>query len=840
MRRLVSISNLNDRAFHWWSQPSPLYRGTWDTATEAETGLYAARVSFLPLMACVTYAFLAVRQKYEDTPWLADFYDQTKWPHPKDWLDRVARSSVFNLSVPRIGGIIKWSKASYLTHMIPQLAKANAPIVIYWGSSDESQIIFREIKYSSSKALSPELRTLLPLQCLPPASLHDKLLGIARNPGPSDQTLLPHVRWTRRLLCWEPIFPAYMTEDEREVVNKTSAYHPTSPPHHVQGPVLEHHEASSPLPAVDPAPIPVVHISPWDFIKEREERYQQLRQSASSVECQRWASRHHSAREESIGDRMIHGHKYFKWDLEEDFWRRISLTTQDARDDFEDYAKTQRFFDPVTSTWELCFQLDTDAIPLSFEEEDDDDYQSFPTIPSQPLHPEQPQPQPHAIDEAALSADLDEALQIDQTRQARENRQGSDLSLPVIESPVLAVAIFNGLVLKEEASANAAPGPWPANEESLRKKICRIVGTLFTRDGTQWPLLPHERSSLKVFVDALLNGKLPLQCDLAPSSSQRLQSPKLRGFNLARLSTASYLLTQDISSSSCLPVAGCSYDGIVVHDPSAVVWLTRHMQHHPTSDRYTIQSLAELLLRHGCSFNLAVSRPNTFRGAHQAATNHGVFACRPHGYVGDRDDYLAYCEARDVLLASKGRAALLHGGLAWRLSMDFHGDFHSAIEAVLSPPADLDRWLGEYNGRHWWDEGLSPLAQNLLCGVYEVGDSEYPCLTLLIVYKYPTQMAPRIPPTPIPPGGQNFRGRGERPVSTFIDGPATQNPGTLVCDLAWKMMNGASASPCRGRVVGTSVSPTTPEKSWPSMRFYVLPGSAVASEFALLFSCLYD
>jgi hypothetical protein len=98
---------------------------------------------------------------------------------------------------------------------------------------------------------------------------------------------------------------------------------------------------------------------------------------------------------------------------------------------------------------------------------------------------------------------------------------------------------------------------------------------------------------------------------------------------------------------------------------------------------------------------------------------------RPIGYQPDAADYAAYEAARDHFLrSSRARAAILKGGIVWRLAMEFIGP-----GCVLTGPSDVASSEGQIF--HFTDDTifcediLNDDELDLICGVYRVYTGRY-------------------------------------------------------------------------------------------------------------------
>jgi hypothetical protein len=102
-------------------------------------------------------------------------------------------------------------------------------------------------------------------------------------------------------------------------------------------------------------------------------------------------------------------------------------------------------------------------------------------------------------------------------------------------------------------------------------------------------------------------------------------------------------------------------------------------------------------------------------------SNIPILPIRLTGYQFTQKDYLVYEKHRASILSSqRGRAALLCGGIVWRLAKDF-----LSADAVLqgpSPAATVHRWgfkaATSREDCKLHDDDLSELDLDLICGVY--------------------------------------------------------------------------------------------------------------------------
>lgn len=141
-------------------------------------------------------------------------------------------------------------------------------------------------------------------------------------------------------------------------------------------------------------------------------------------------------------------------------------------------------------------------------------------------------------------------------------------------------------------------------------------------------------------------------------------------------------------------------------------------------------------VRHACS--LLVQRGTKFRMAyHPSQRDMQGFAIQAPVpiYLGWREpnfrpdgwDYKVYeAQAYEILSAPRGRAALLHGGIVWRLGVEMLGQ-EGVDTALGGPSADIwrrGRGIQEPRGVVWYEEYLTPHELDVICGVYKVYTGE--------------------------------------------------------------------------------------------------------------------
>jgi hypothetical protein len=133
--------------------------------------------------------------------------------------------------------------------------------------------------------------------------------------------------------------------------------------------------------------------------------------------------------------------------------------------------------------------------------------------------------------------------------------------------------------------------------------------------------------------------------------------------------------------------------------------------------------MVRYLIQQGIPFSTAkpVRKPPHTPASHSELT----LGYRPHSYQFCLSDFSAYEKKKgDLLSGSAGRAALMHGGMVWRLAVDT-----VQHKRITSGPKSSVAWSGknvaDLNGHTLVDDNLSPAAEDAICGVYRVYTGMY-------------------------------------------------------------------------------------------------------------------
>ena len=158
---------------------------------------------------------------------------------------------------------------------------------------------------------------------------------------------------------------------------------------------------------------------------------------------------------------------------------------------------------------------------------------------------------------------------------------------------------------------------------------------------------------------------------------------------------------------------------LVVADPAAVLQCFR------ASLGGSIRNAARLLLHNGIPFNTFKYFSQTSSDSHKRVT-YAIHKLthRPLRHIPDTDDYSRYEEIRDrILTRPYKRAALLEGGIVWRLALhalQYSTDSELFITQGPSEDAFSRGRVLELSDEKLYDDILRDNEKDLICGVYEL------------------------------------------------------------------------------------------------------------------------
>ena len=130
----------------------------------------------------------------------------------------------------------------------------------------------------------------------------------------------------------------------------------------------------------------------------------------------------------------------------------------------------------------------------------------------------------------------------------------------------------------------------------------------------------------------------------------------------------------------------------------------------------------EFMAMRGMRFH-TIARLNVPAPVHALNPQYSHWGVRPFGYQFTHDDYRAYeYRLRCTLSRAKLRAAILHGGIVWRVVLEMLAEDTKAL--IFEGPDWLMAHLGQRfrptRGDDWYDDSLEAEELDLICGVYRL------------------------------------------------------------------------------------------------------------------------
>jgi len=423
------------------------------------------------------------------------------------------------------------------------------------------------------------------------------------------------------------------------------------------------------------------------------------------------------------------GSPVYRWKRNKDgFWIRTLVTRNEVSDRWQEFTNTQKRFDSILNQWDLCKGLDPDV-----DVEDDDDEEmyneymgvnpepsdtvSLPPATSSP--PVVPSLFPRHIDNSSINTpssspftnisalnswdgpaswgeeDTFEMVSVSLDHDDTHNLDGvkpdnsllSMLSLrfgfilPVSQLPSVPDVFDWALIRKIMGDTNAAVGT---------RLIAPISNFVCNR---------------------INNLPVPEQlCDLSLASPDPFTN-HINSLQLIKSSAAGVpqymLVTRDANPRRWL---------LGLNDPVTLLQSLR-------LDIDSMSNLARYLFSNGIPFHTyipASQLPHAYPEYPPVALSY-----RPLGHRPRISEYAVYENARHLLLSRPyGRAALLQGGMVWRLALDDFEHKEDAEYSVLLGPSEYvsvyQHVLRADDGQRFYDDGLSDTELDLICGVYKV------------------------------------------------------------------------------------------------------------------------
>lgn len=333
-------------------------------------------------------------------------------------------------------------------------------------------------------------------------------------------------------------------------------------------------------------------------------------------------------------------------------------------------------------------------------------------------HLDEPLDDPASLEAQALaelgSTDFDAGLQdaVDETTGSHAADQPSTLPKsifePDIEKSIYSRFGFSPLDHEQPSVSNHLP--W-----NVVAIVLGIVGDVVP--------LPR-RPAIQAFVSQMINNSTNVkalrnieQIDISRNASFPL------GHSLFEIEITHYNQNAFYSLISKTPLSPQPSWRLVTTDPTAVLQCVRE------DFGSNLRDAARFFLSNGISFNTFTPRVDLQRSGTPSTISPSKYTPCSLGYrkakhTPGQEEYAAYQNLRDILLNRPyHRAALLEGGIVWRLALEAHDSQASLENCITSGPSEDSLARGAtlklHNGLELVDDALTKDELDLICGVYK-------------------------------------------------------------------------------------------------------------------------
>lgn len=640
------------------------------------------------------------------------------------WLSGLMSSSVYSFTpaTPRVGVFIQLSREDKYRPPIHYLLDLHVPVWLVWTKRDEALFV-----------KDPKLALLVPAK----QQLLDALKAVYRSAWlPSAGEIIKNyydyegdfkdhqIQQLRAKYAPEVIFQFLMEKMAAEfrypsllapATEKLLPSHPAPPQYPQQGMV----ERQSYAPQEK-----FTQLFPsWEeFFEERERRQAEMIQAESAQERQARLSR-----ERSRGTKKA---RVYTWEKIVTtggmvVFARVAVAKSQNEDVLSGFTKNQQKYNAFANEWDVFEGF----APGEYVPDDDDDYSDDAFDDIYGTKPAPPQPQHHRADYSP--SPTDRPVDIDSPVHSPPCHQillDKDVSTPARHTRANSPA--QSMETDEENS-----GDIPLHSSDVVETITRqygYVSPLGAQVGgnsslTWWKLLfaigftkdpkndipEAEQVAIISFIGALSSNQRPHR-DLWD----------LDDFNHASLSGLSNILDVDRLTANLYIFArpasmACRWK-LGVTSAAAALYILRILLSNPM---HTILSVARFLISRGVSFHTFLNLRDLDLGAPCLSAPFAPTAVRFIGFkftVADFDAAMVQC--RQILNQPQGRAALLMGGILWRIAKQYL----SLDGALIGPSMEVTVHrsghliVDEKSQHQLWDDALTENELRVICGSYKL------------------------------------------------------------------------------------------------------------------------
>lgn len=714
----------------WFKHPSEWgYTRAHKKETAARGCAMNARQAFIHMMALTTY-YIAMSVG-PDSDWVEIL--EKKGKLLPDLVHQIRNSVIGDLSeaVPRVGTIVNAATIDIVAHQVRPMLTACVPVWIAWGPTKKWD---KPLTYKDSP--SPILQRYFPTNAqvdeakraahVPPpdtsggawtvhASGQNEPTSFQQSfvsPPDSDRMDISDNTWSAPASTWnDPAStwndPASTWNDPASVSNDSaSSWNAPGPDTPWDMPIPQENPPSTPgFPQPSPESRQRYGETWQEFFDREARRHARMEDRESPEECQARLARQRDS--ENFPTPGRRGPRVFRWEEIDGFLMRVPVSRNEVDSIWEDYSNSQMRYNAFDREWDLCREFDPGAVaPIDmddeYHEEEEEMYGSRPPMEDGELAEPtlaasarvlaiQPPEQwlqgfstEFSISHSSESAPLPDILTVTMLRRYGFDWDPADVGGHILAPNDVVWKKYGTNVLQDTASY--------VNIE-YKGPIASFIKSLLENDLRSLPRLHWDLSPLSFFPlrDAFNRHFVFNQYDLDGKITYTLTPKPLVQDNI------DWVLTV-CSATTVLQCIRCTS---------------------------SMSDAARLLLKRGVTFNTFLPRATLEA---QVPTrpcltllHHIGLGERREGYAPGAADYEAYESARDAFLRSpRARAALLKGGIVWRLAMEF-------IEPglVLAGPSDDALARGQSlrptaGGPEYFDDELTSNELDLICGVYQV------------------------------------------------------------------------------------------------------------------------
>ena len=441
------------------------------------------------------------------------------------------------------------------------------------------------------------------------------------------------------------------------------------------------------------------------FFARREERDRLRAQKESPQAYQSRLQRIQHAAKGNVPGRK--GATVYVWEDVNGFLVRRAGGRQHYNRIWQDFGPTQRRYDSFRDEWDLCEAFD----PHGEQDDDDEDWDDV-DFRNDPLIPETDQPETDELPQGVYSSSTD----------LQHHNDSTQVMLNEEDTP-------HAALMDEEDTLHAALNEPPDDTAYYRYGFVHPVMPMEYDQTMQWAdvcafLGNFHRSSwaepkadVKNMICALfsflgsansISGVPDEICDF------RRVDPGQLTVRSEFLCGQTYFIISAREDSE-----RCEYE-VVLKSGLVVLEILRHgWGPHPLS-------IARRLIYRGIAFNVCFRDAPRQQPVPMFRPRFAGLGYRPQNYQPDLLDYQAYENSRNRFLrSSRGRAALLRGGIIARLAVgivSFENFSNGPSDMVLEEGLCL--WDGNPASQAYWDDHLTDDEVDLICGVYRVDTGE--------------------------------------------------------------------------------------------------------------------